>query len=76
MNHPLHSPRTQRRAARLAHLIAAALIGTYIYAPAHVTDPLRAVLQFVVVPAATLTGVFIWKQAAVRRVFSSRRRRP
>jgi hypothetical protein len=62
------SPARRRAIARWIHLAAAALLGTFVYAPAIVADPLRLLLQVVVIPAATLTGVYLWKQAAIRRL--------
>lgn len=68
------SPGKQRVAARSFHLAAAALLGTFVYAPADFAEPLRMLLQFVLVPGATLTGLFLWKQAAIRRLLTRRGR--
>ncbi len=63
-------PQRRRSAARAIHLIAAAMLGAFVYAPAEFIEPLRLVLQLVVIPAATITGVYIWKQAAIRRMLN------
>ncbi|WP_129666792.1 hypothetical protein [Phytoactinopolyspora endophytica] len=62
------TPRAQRNASRTIHFIVAATLGTYVYAPEHVSDPLRPFLMFVGIPLAVLTGTFLWKQALFRRV--------
>ncbi|PSL02373.1 hypothetical protein CLV30_11026 [Haloactinopolyspora alba] len=64
------SPRRTRTISRGIHLTAALLLGTYVYAPDHVTDGMRMPMMVLVVPAATLTGLFMWKQAAVRAWFA------
>lgn len=64
------SPRRLRTISRGIHLAAALLLGTYVYAPDTVTDGMRVPMMVVVVPAATLTGLFMWKQAAVRAWFT------
>ncbi len=71
---PARRPRNQRLVARVLHLLAGALMGTFIYAPADFAEPLRMLLQFVVVPGAIATGLFLWKQAAIRRLFTRRKR--
>lgn len=63
-------PQRQRSAARTVHLIAAAMLGAFVYAPGEFIEPLRLMLQLVVIPAATITGVSIWKQAAIRRMLN------
>ncbi|WP_162605731.1 hypothetical protein [Jiangella aurantiaca] len=51
------------------------MLGTYVYAPEHVTDGMRPAMMFVVVPLATLTGLCMWKQAAFRALLSRSSRR-
>ena len=68
------APRRQRTVARAVHLVAALVLGAFVYAPAPYVEPLRLLLQVVVVPAATLTGLFLWQQAAVRRRLAGLRR--
>ncbi|OII36051.1 hypothetical protein BIU98_00415 [Curtobacterium sp. MMLR14_010] len=69
------APQTKRTAARTIHLIAGGLLGLFIYAPPTFAEPLRLFLQVVVIPAAVITGMFIWKQAAIRRLLTRRHRR-
>lgn len=68
------SPQRRRTWFRAVHLLAGVVLGTYVYAPAAVAQPLQLALQFVVVPAIVLSGLFMWKQAQIRRLM--RRRNP
>jgi hypothetical protein len=65
-------PRRTRTIARVVHVVAALALGTFVYAPAEYVEPARLALQVAVVPVATITGVLMWKQAAVRRLLSRR----
>jgi hypothetical protein len=65
-------PKAQRTGARVGHFAAALLIGTYVYAPPSITQPLRLTLEIIGIPAATLTGLFMWRQAQVRRWLTAR----
>lgn len=60
-------PRTQRLISRAVHLLAAAALGAFVYAPAELVEPARLVLQVLVVPTATITGLFLWQQARWQR---------
>lgn len=51
----------QRDIIRIVHLIIAALIGTYVYAPPAVADPLQPVLAFAGIPIALITGLFLYR---------------
>ena len=61
------SLRTARTIARITHLAVALLLGTMVYAPASVTEPLRPILMYAAVPMATLSGLFLWKQMLFAR---------
>ncbi|MEQ3538285.1 hypothetical protein WHI96_05600 [Pseudonocardia tropica] len=52
--------------SRVVHLVAALVLGTALYAPAGIADPLLDIVRVVVVPALTITGVVLWKQAQLR----------
>lgn len=65
----------RRALARITHLGMAALLGAAIYAPPDITEPVRPLLQLGVLPLAAATGLFIWKQAAIQRVFARTARR-
>jgi len=56
---PPLKPQRQRTLSRTLHLIGAALIGTYIYAPSSLAGSLQPVIAFVVIPVLTASGLFI-----------------
>lgn len=57
--------RRQRVIFRAVHVVVAALIGTYVYAPAAVAEPLQPILAFVGIPLAGLTGLFLYRPRLV-----------
>jgi hypothetical protein len=61
------SPRSIRSSSRWVHLIGAAVLGTYVYAPDHVTDPMQLPLQIVGIPLLTITGILMWKPMLLAR---------
>lgn len=61
------SIRTQRTLLRTLHLVFGAMMGAVIYLPSEWTDPLRLILGIVVVPAVTITGVWMWQQGRIRK---------
>jgi hypothetical protein len=66
------TPRRQRAWSRAVHLLAGLVLGTYVYAPAVVAQPLHLALQVIVIPTAILSGLFLWKQAQIRRLMRRR----
>ncbi len=50
-----------RNVLRWVHIIGAALIGTYIYAPWSSLEWLTLLIQLIVIPGLTLTGIWMWK---------------
>lgn len=62
-----NSPRRQRLVSRWIHLVAAAVLGTYVYAPVELVEPFRLWLQIVVIPLAGVSGLLLWQQARIRR---------
>ncbi|WJL94702.1 hypothetical protein QSU92_12080 [Microbacterium sp. ET2] len=67
--------RAQRTASRTVHILVALVLGTIVYAPSYIAEPLMPVAQFVAIPAAIVTGIFLWKQGRIRQLLSSRNRR-
>ncbi len=65
--------RSQRTWLRLFHVVVGSLLATYVYLPPGQAPGLRWTLMVIGVPAVTVTGVWLWKQAAVRRLLSRRR---
>lgn len=63
------TPRSQRTLLRVLHLVLGACVGAVIYLPPTWVELLRLALGIVVVPALALTGLLMWQQARVRRLF-------
>ncbi|MBC8070191.1 MAG: hypothetical protein IAG13_17790 [Deltaproteobacteria bacterium] len=62
------SSSTIRNASRWIHLVGAAWLGAFIYSPLVEVAAFRVATQFAVVPALTLTGLVLWKQAQLRNL--------
>ncbi len=60
------TPRAQRTTARTIHIVVGLLLGTIVYAPVYVGAALIPVAQYFGVPAAIITGLYLWRQAQVR----------
>jgi hypothetical protein len=70
------TPRKRRRVQRLVHLLAAAVLLAYVYAP--VGPELQNVVRLAAFPVLAVTGIAMWQAARVRRALRSVRatRRP
>lgn len=53
-------PRSQRTALRSAHLVGAALLGTYLYSPWSDVAWFALLNQVVVFPALAVSGLWMW----------------
>lgn len=60
---------TMRTILRWTHLLTGFLIGVFVYTPAHDNDAFVLLMQAAILPAVTLTGVWMWQQARLRRLF-------
>ena len=69
---PRMAPRRQRTISRAVHLAVGLVLGAFVYAPAAVAEPLHLFLQVAGVPAVVVSGLFLWKQAQIRRVLGRR----
>lgn len=69
------SPQRLRLVLRTLHLVVGAVLATYVYLPDTVPghEGVRWALMLVGVPLVTLSGLVIWKQAALRRLIARRR---
>ena len=67
---------SQRSALRLLHIVVGSLLATYAYLPAGEAPWLQWTLMLAGVPASTITGVWMWKQAAIRRLLNRLSGRP
>lgn len=58
-----------RKALRWFHILGGLVLGTYLYSPWG-TDPIfTTITLFVVTPAMVISGVWMWKQGAISRLF-------
>ena len=63
---------TKRSILRWVHIIFGLMIVGYIYGPPEEVLPYRDNFRFVFVPVIFLTGFWMWKGQAVRRLYSKR----
>lgn len=60
---------TLRKTLRWFHIVGGLILGTYLYSPWGSDPTFTAVTLFVVTPAMAVSGIWMWKQAAVSRFF-------
>lgn len=58
-----------RRVLRWGHLIASGVIGTYLYSPLSDDPIFYALTAYVVFPAMALSGLWMWNQGRIGRMF-------
>ena len=56
-----------RTLIRWIHLLGAAAIGTYVYSPRHDVALFTLLLQLLIVPSLSLTGLWLWKDHLLRQ---------
>ena len=64
------SPSTSRSILRWTHLVLAIPIAGYVYSPFENLPQYAGPTRFVFFPVIALTGLWMWKGPAVRRLFS------
>lgn len=60
----------QRTIFRWVHIVMAIPIAGYVYSPFEQLPNYAPVVRFVAIPVIVLTGLWMWKGHAVRRLFS------
>lgn len=65
-----------RTILRWTHLLTGFLIGVFVYTPAHDNETFVLLMQAAVIPAVTLTGMWMWQQTRIRRLFRRLRENP
>ena len=55
---------------RYTHLAAGILIGLFVYSPLGDVPAFEVLVQIALIPIVVLTGIWIWQQARVRRLFA------
>lgn len=64
------SPNTKRAIVRWIHLVFSIPIIGYVYSPFDKIPEYAAPTRFVFLPILVLTGLWMWKGQAVRRLFA------
>jgi uncharacterized iron-regulated membrane protein len=67
--------KTTRTVLRWTHVLVGFLIGVFVYTPARDSEAFVLLMQAAAVPAVALTGVWMWRQARIRRLYRRLRRR-
>jgi hypothetical protein len=49
------------------HLVLSLLLGAFVYSPLREVSAFAAVVQLIVFPAMTLSGVWMWQQGRIAR---------
>ncbi len=70
------SNKTLRITLRWSHIIGSAFIGTYVYSPWNSDRAFTALMQFVVIPLLSITGLGMWQQARLLRLFKRNSEQP
>ena len=55
---------------RYTHLAAGILIILFVYSPLGDAPAFELLVQIALIPVVVLTGIWIWQQARVRRLFA------
>ncbi|MEM8800979.1 MAG: hypothetical protein AAGF55_00420 [Pseudomonadota bacterium] len=58
-----------RASLRWFHIVGGLILGTYLYSPWSANAAFAAVTLYVVTPALVLSGLAMWKQGALMRLF-------
>lgn len=62
-----------RNITRISHIVEGAFIGAFVYSPLRTDDTYLAIMQFVILPAIIISGIFLWQQPRILKLF---RRQP
>ena len=65
------TPATKRSILRWIHIVFSIPIAGYIYSPFDKIPDYAVPTRFVFFPTLVLTGLWMWKGQAIRRLFSS-----
>ena len=68
------SPNRQRMISRTIHIVIGVAMIIYVYLPpGALSNALRSALMWAGAPFVSLSGMWLWKGAALRRLFGRRR---
>lgn len=57
-----------RNINRIAHLIEGVFIALFVYSPLRTDDTYIALMQFVILPAIIISGMFMWQQPRIMKL--------
>lgn len=66
------TPSALRQLLRWTHIASSAIVGTYLYSPFSENAVFAALTLYVVFPFMALSGIAMWRQAAVMRLLGRR----
>lgn len=61
--------RPTRIVLRWTHLLVGWLIGVFVYTPMRENETFVLLMQVVFVPAVVVTGLWMWQQARIKRLY-------
>lgn len=64
-----------RKTVRIVHLAVAIFMAVLIYSPLRLDNTFVAIVQFIVVPFAVISGIILWQQPRVVKFFNYSRGR-
>lgn len=65
--------RTTRIVLRWTHLLVGWMIGVFVYTPMRENETFVLLMQVVFVPAVFVTGLWMWQQARIKRLYGRAR---
>ncbi len=66
------TPATTRQILRWGHLVASGVLGTYLYSPYGENPVFEAVTLYGVFPLMAVSGIWMWQQGRIARLFAGR----
>ena len=66
------APATLRKSLRWIHISGSGVVGTYLYSPWSSDPTFSAITLYAVFPLMGLTGIAMWQQGRIARLFRSR----
>ena len=67
------TPVTLRKTLRWGHIVAALVVGAYLYSPLSANPVFAAFVLYAVFPLMAVSGVWMWKQGAIAKLFGARK---
>lgn len=65
------NPRRFRNTIRWIHLVLSAVLGVYLYSPWSSAPLFGAIVKFGIFPMVGITGVALWQQRFVQKLFAA-----